>query len=168
MTEYDEPQTPPAPDERPERLRAEDGDDDGLNWRLVTGALVTALVLGLLVIDGLESETYFFTVDEAVAEADSVQNRQIRVKGNVVDGSIVGEEGSVGRTFKISEKGEEIRIKYDKALPDTFDEDVQVVATGTLDGKTLRASEIMVKCPSRYEGKPPTAHEGKKPPQAKR
>jgi len=97
-----------------------------------------------------------------------VQNRQIRVKGNVVDGSIEGKEGEVGRAFAISEKGEQIRVEYDKALPDTFEEGVQVVATGKLNGETLTASEIMVKCPSRYEGEPPTAREGEDPPRAKR
>ncbi|MFB6350558.1 MAG: cytochrome c maturation protein CcmE [Bradymonadaceae bacterium] len=169
MSERDYSEPTPAPDDAPpERLEPSEEDDDGLNWRLVIGAVVSAAVIGGLVVDGLESETYFFTVDEAVAKAESVQNRQIRVKGKVVGGSIEGKDGEVGRAFDISEKGKQIRIEYDQALPDTFEEDVRVVATGKLHGKTLKASEIMVKCPSRYEGSPPTAGEGKKPPQAKR
>ena len=170
MSERDEQIDAPSDQAlQPDRLEPTDDPDDGLNWRLVVGALVTASVLGFLVVDGLESETYFFTVDEAVAKADTVQNRQIRVKGDVVAGTIEGEEGEVGRAFEISEKGKRIRIEYDQALPDTFEEDVQVVATGTLKGRTLEANEIMVKCPSRYEGKPPTAHEDNSDPtQAKR
>ncbi len=149
------------PDAPPERLEAPDEAEAGLNWRPVVAVVATAAAIGFFVVDGLDSETYFFTVDEAVAEADSVGHQQIRVKGSVVEGSIDGEEGDVGRTFSISEKGEQLRVHYDQALPDTFEPDVQVVATGQLDDQgRLEASEIMVKCPSRYEGKPPTAHEG--------
>lgn len=148
----------------PERLEAPAEGEEGLNWRLVIGVLVTAAVLGYLVIDGLGSETYFFTVDEAIAQAKSVTGETIRVKGTVVEGSIEGEKGEVGRSFEISEKGETIRIEYDQAMPDTFKEGVQVVATGTLESEDrLVAREVLVKCPSRYEGKPPTAHEGEGP-----
>jgi len=159
-TEKSSTPTDPCP---PERLEApDDGDDEGLNWRLVVGVLVSAALFGFFVIDGLESKTYFFTVDEAVAKANSVGQQKIRVKGSVVDGTIQGEEGDVGRTFEISEKGEQLRVQYDQAVPDTFEPGVQVVATGHLDEQdTLQANKLMVKCPSRYEGKPPTAHEKK-------
>jgi cytochrome c-type biogenesis protein CcmE len=156
---------PPSDPPPPERLEVpDDGGDDGLNWRLVVGVLVTAALIGFFVVDGLESKTYFFTVDEAVAKAGTVDQQKIRVKGSVVDGTIQGEDGDIGRTFEISEKGEQLRIQYDQAVPDTFEPGVQVVATGRLDEQdTLQASKLMVKCPSRYEGKPPTAHEKKGP-----
>jgi cytochrome c-type biogenesis protein CcmE len=161
-TEKSRPPNDPAP---PERLEVPDeAETEGLNWRLVVGVVASAALIGFFVVDGLESKTYFFTVDEAVAKADTVGQQQIRVKGSVVDGTIQGEEGDVGRTFAISEKGEEIRVQYDQAVPDTFEPGVQVVATGRLDAQdTLQASKLMVKCPSRYEGKPPTAHEKKGP-----
>ena len=162
----------PTPDpslQEADRLEPPEQEEEGLNWRLVVGVLVSAAVIGLLVVDGLGSETYFFTVDEAVSQSKSLVGQTIRVKGKVVDGSIEGAKGDVGRTFSISEKGETIRISYDKAMPDTFKEDVQVVATGTIaESGTLEAEEILVKCPSRYEGKPPTAHEGEMGPQSSR
>lgn len=158
-TDYDPP---------PERLQAPEEDDEGLNWRLVLGVLVSAAVIGMLVVDGLGSETYFFTVDEALTHASSVEGQKIRVKGKVVDGSIESYDDRVGRSFTISAKGQTLRVEYDEAMPDTFKEGVQVVATGSLDSnQTLTAEEVLVKCPSRYEGKPPTAHE-KKGPRAER
>ena len=168
--ETDSHQHAPDPSiEEADRLEPPEQEDEGLNWRLVVGVVVSAAVIGLLVVDGLGSETYFFTVNEAVSQSTSLAGQTIRVKGKVVDGSIEGDKGGVGRTFSISEKGETIRISYDKAMPDTFKEDVQVVATGEIDASgTLKADEILVKCPSRYEGKPPTAHEGKMGPQSSR
>lgn len=158
----------PAP-ERPERLEAPDPDDEGLNWRLVIGVLASAAILGFLVVDGLGSETYFFTVDEAAAQQSSLVGQTIRVKGDVVEGSIDNFEDRVGRSFEISENGESLRVTYDQATPDTFDEGVQVVATGTLTKSgTLEADEVLVKCPSRYGKDPPTGNEGEEGPQASR
>ena len=37
------------------------------------------------------------------------------------------------------------------ALPATFGAGVVAICTGTVDGKTLEASEMVTKCPSKYE-----------------
>jgi cytochrome c-type biogenesis protein CcmE len=145
-------------DEPPERLTSVDSDDGG-NWHVVFGVVVAAVLIGWLVFDGLSSETYFFTVDEAVAKGDTIVGSEMRVKGRVVKGSIEGNQGTIGRDFSISHKGDTIRVSYDKALPDTFQAETEVVATGTLSsGGTLNATEVMVKCPSRYEGNPEAQH----------
>lgn len=145
-----------------ERLEPVADQDEGGNWHVVIGVLVAAVALGWLVFDGLGSETYFFTVDEAVAAIEKNQSmvgEKMRVKGKVLEGTIVGEDGEIGRSFTISEKGRKLRVDYDRAVPDTFKEGAEVVATGTFtsEGK-LQADEVLVKCPSRYEGKPPSEH----------
>jgi len=152
-----------------ERLEAPEPEKEGLNWRLVIGVLASAAILGFLVVDGLGSETYFFTVEEAAAQQSSLVGQKIRVKGDVVEGSIDNYEDRVGRSFEISESGESMRVTYDQAPPDTFEEGVQVVATGTLrKSGTLEADEVLVKCPSRYGKDPPTGGEGEDGPQASR
>jgi cytochrome c-type biogenesis protein CcmE len=145
-------------EEPPERLSSVE-DNEGTDWHVVIGVVLAAVLVGWLVFDGLSSETYFFTVDEAVAKGDTIVGSEMRVKGRVVKGSIEGHEGTVGRDFTISHKGETIRVTYNKALPDTFQAETEVVATGTLNATgTLKASEVMVKCPSRYEGNPEAQH----------
>jgi len=144
-------------EDQSERLDGSNTDDGGLNWLPVVAILLSAGLIAFLIIDGLESESYFFTVDEAVAEGDAIVGETIRVKGDVVEGTIQGDQGTLGRTFDIADGGESMTVTYDRAMPDTFKPDVQVVATGTLDASGhLTADEIMVKCPSRYEGSPPT------------
>lgn len=160
---------PDGPYDAPDRLEDPGSDDDGLNWRVAVGVVLSAAIVGFLVVDGLESETYFFTVDEAAAQQTALTGTTIRVKGDVVEGSVNKYDDRLGRSFNISEKGETLRVTYDKATPDTFDEGVQVVATGTLSKSgTLKAEEVLVKCPSRYGDEPPTAGESNEGPQANR
>lgn len=132
----------------------------GLAWWTVLGIVLVALVVGVVIVDGLESETYFYTVDAAVAQGADLPGKHVRVKGTVEPGSVVGNDGELGRTFRIAENGKSIRVTYDRAMPDTFDENMEVVVQGVVsDEMVVEADEVLVKCPSRYEGNPPTAHD---------
>ena len=148
---------------RPEALR-EASQPGGMPLWSVIGILIAAAAIGFVIYDGLESETYFYTVDAAVAEGAEIAGQRIRVKGTVEPGSIVGAAGTIGRTFRIIENGKSLKVTYDKAMPDTFDENVEVVVQGKVsDDLVVAADEVLVKCPSRYEGNPPTAHPEDKP-----
>lgn len=138
----------------------EDGEREGMALWSVIGILLVAVAIGFVVFDGLKSETYFYTVSEAVAQGTDLPGQRVRVKGTVEPGSIVGEEGHLGRTFRIAEQGKSLKVTYDKAMPDTFEESVEVVVQGDVgDDMVVVADEVLVKCPSRYEGNPPTANE---------
>jgi cytochrome c-type biogenesis protein CcmE len=114
--------------------------------------------VGYMLFDGFKSETYFYTVDQAVAQGPALPGQTIRVKGLVEPGSVVTEKGKLGTTFRVAEKGHSLAVSYDKALPDTFKEGMEVVVQGNVDSHyTLTADEVLVKCPSRYEGQAPTA-----------
>lgn len=130
----------------------------GTNWGLLIGIVVAFAAIAFIVFDGLEAETYFFSVDQAVEKGEGIYGKHVRIKGVVEAGTIDGTAGVLGHSFKISEQGVSMPVVYSKALPDTFQEGVEVVAHGRLDDQgTLHADEILVKCPSRYEGQPPTA-----------
>lgn len=128
---------------------------------LVIGLLIAVVGVYFLLVDGLSSETYFFTVDEFVARKAELVGQTVRVKGTVVPKSIVGEIGQLERTFRITENEKSVTVVYNKSLPDTFKENVEVVVRGEFnDLDQLVAQEVMVKCPSRYEGSPPGEHPG--------
>ncbi len=130
----------------------------GTNWGMLIGILVAFAAIAFIVLDGLEAETYFYSVDQAVEKGDNIYGKHVRIKGVVETGTIDGTAGQLGHNFRISEQGVSMPVVYAKALPDTFQEGVEVVAHGKLDDNgTLHADEILVKCPSRYEGQPPTA-----------
>jgi cytochrome c-type biogenesis protein CcmE len=138
------------------------------NWPVVLAIVFAAALIGYVVMDGMESQTYFYEVDQAVAQGEDLVGQTVRIKGDVEPGSVVGEDGVLGRSFRIAHKGKSLDVRYEKALPDTFKDGVEVVVQGEVDDNyVLQADEVMVKCPSRYEGQPPTAHQGDSP-QAKR
>jgi cytochrome c-type biogenesis protein CcmE len=136
---------------------------------LLIGLIVAAVATFAVISSGTESETYFLEVDEAVARGSELHGEVVRIKGIVEPGSITGTDGELGRSFLIAAKGKSIEVHYDRALPDTFKEGMDVVAQGRLDERgVMDADEVVVKCPSRYEGQPPTAHEAATGPRASR
>lgn len=140
---------------------------EGFSYMLVIGLIAAAVGVGFLVMDGFKSETYFYTVDEAIAQGPDLVGQTVRVKGIVEPGTVVGNAGELGRKFRIVENGKSINVFYSKAMPDTFDENMEVVVLGEVDDAMIvQADEVMVKCPSRYEGNPPTATEKSEQPRA--
>lgn len=134
--------------------------EGGTNWGVMIGLLIAVAAVGYIVFDGLKSQTYFYAVDEAVARGDDLIGQTIRIRGVVETGTIVGQPGGLNFSFRLAEQGESMAVAYQKALPDTFAEGTEVVAQGTVDASfTLHADEVLVKCPSRYEGAPPTGAE---------
>jgi cytochrome c-type biogenesis protein CcmE len=130
----------------------------GLHWAWILVIVLGAGGIGYMLFDGFKSETYFYTVDQAVAQGPALTGQTVRLKGLVEPGSVVTEKGKLGTRFRVTEKGKSIAVTYDKALPDTFKEGMEVVVQGEVDKSyTLAADEVLVKCPSRYEGQAPTA-----------
>lgn len=144
-------------------------DDEGPSWGLIVGSLVAIAAIAFLVFDGLQAETFFFDADEAVERAEEYVGQTIRVRGTVEPGSYDPALGRIDNTFRISEQGVSMTVVYGRALPDTFQEDSEIVAQGRFDeAHVFHADEVLVKCPSRYEGAPPEAHPGGSEPQASR
>lgn len=128
-------------------------------WSIALIVIIVG-VLGYIIYDATKSETYFYEVDQALAVGEDLPGRTVRIKGIVEQGSIIGNDGELTREFRIAEKGQSLDVIYHGAMPDTFAEDMEVVITGTVNDKmVLVADEVLVKCPSRYEGAPPTADE---------
>src|SRR5690606_27961593 len=89
-------------------------------WLLIVGLLMAAVGVTFLVMDGMGAETYFYTVDQAVAKGPDLVGQKVRIKGKVEPGTIVGNDGELHRKFNVIENGKSIAVTYDKAMPDTF------------------------------------------------
>lgn len=149
---------PPEVDELPQFEREGEGGGMHPAWILVLLVAVGGIVYMLF--DGTKSETYFMEVDQAVTRQDELVGEVIRIKGEVEKGSIVSQKGQLQTTFRVAAKGKSVEVTYDKAMPDTFDAGQEVVVQGKLEqGLKINADEVVVKCPSRYEGQPPTAQD---------
>lgn len=118
----------------------------------VTGVIVIVLVIILAVVGGAGAAK---TISVAQASQGEFAGQRVQVTGNVVDNSFSTVDGVL--KFQIadpdSDQSAKLDVEYGGAAATTFGNGVTAICTGTLsdDGKTLVASELVTKCPSKYE-----------------
>ncbi|MBI4188790.1 MAG: cytochrome c maturation protein CcmE [Chloroflexi bacterium] len=121
--------------------------------KFLIGGIIIFLAIGYLGYMGFQSSaTYYYTVSELMAQGTQAYDGTLRVKGQVVPGSI--EQGTLGKTLKftIVEGNNSLPVTYQGVVPDTFKAGVDVVVEGRLNSNgTFQASTVMPKCPSKYE-----------------
>lgn len=94
----------------------------------------------------------YLSVSEVVKNNAAYVNKDIQVLGKVVNGSTGwADDGSF--LFNITDGQYIIKVTYSESVPQNFNENQDVVVIGTLlSPYHLNASEMLVKCPSKYEG----------------
>lgn len=128
---------------------------------LLIGLLViVAGVLTLLFNSGSDAALYSVGVDALVKEQARYAMRNLRVKGNLVKGTLTRRDEPCEYRFQLEEKGTLLSVHHPSCgVPDTFRDmpgmKVEVQAEGKLasDGKTFVSDKIIAKCPSKYEMK---------------
>lgn len=117
---------------------------------VVSGIIVIVLVVVLAVVGGNASAK---TLSVAEAAEGGFEGQKIQVSGNVVPGSYSTEGGTL--TFAIYDPEAptaQIDVAYDGAASSTFGNDVTALCTGRTDDRgVLRCTELITKCPSKYE-----------------
>ena len=112
--------------------------------------------LGLLIATALtltafkDNMMFFVSVSEVVA-GEYPQERNFRVGGLVVAGSMEREEGSLDVRFNVTDLNCELAVMYSGVLPDLFREGQGVVAHGRMgDEGVFLADEILAKHDENY------------------
>jgi cytochrome c-type biogenesis protein CcmE len=143
--------------------------------KIILTAVVAVGGVGFLVKSSVSSAQHYKMVDDLLAsDLTSWTGKELKVHGWVESGSIhesiVNQE--THRTFLLQKGGKKIRVFSEGPKPDTFKDQSEVVATGHLvpaaDRKSLAeslgvaiesdmpyvvdSSELMAKCPSKYDG----------------
>ena len=116
---------------------------------LILGAVITAGLLGVFLLEAPEPTR---TVDELMEEPASYMDREIAVRGEIVDGSI-DENQSV---FYLHGSTHTLLIDYlDASVSNGLGDNRTVYAQGVLsyiDGEyVFEAQVIKTSCPSKYE-----------------
>ncbi len=119
-------------------------------------AVAFAVVAGLLVwltISGFnENMQYYVTIEDLHAMPSTDMSQGLRVKGNLVAGSVEETPNSLEAYFTIEEEGRELRVRYDKERPDTFKDGSEILVEGQMTEEGyFDANFLMAKCPSKYE-----------------
>ena len=106
--------------------------------------------------------TYFHGADVVLAKSDDFRGQRIRLGGHVVKGSILQKPGTLEYQFRVKPVPEmakhpeylddAVTVRYEGIVPDTFKDDAEVIVTGILgEDELFRGSELVAKCPSKYE-----------------
>jgi len=122
--------------------------------RLISIFGVFALVIGVIVVilSSTGSGAYSLKIKEVNANKAELLGKELRVSGKVVKGSLRNKGGGFDHEFLLADDhGLDLVCRYHGALPDPFKEGRNVIVQGMLqkDG-SMQASQLIVKCPSKY------------------
>ncbi len=116
-------------------------------WYVVGGVLVVAF-LAFGATSFKSSLTPYVSFAEAMDSASQVQ-----VAGALVQKSSKYVEASQELEFTLREpSGRTLPVVYKGTKPGNFEDATQVVAIGTFQDGAFHAEQLLVKCPSKYQG----------------
>lgn len=110
--------------------------------------------IGVLVAAGVSrNDAYMATLDQWSPERAGRET--VRLMGFVAEGSIDEERERLVTRFELrnDDGSRTLPVVFEGVTPDLFRDGASLVVTGRLEaGGTFRASDLMTKCPSKYEG----------------
>ena len=102
---------------------------------LAVGLAVAGLAIAaVLTLRAFEENMMFFIDISDVVKGDYPNDRNFRVGGLVVEGSVVREIGELDIEFTLTDMENELTVVYGGILPDLFREGQGIIAHGRLDG----------------------------------
>ncbi len=112
-------------------------------FAIVLVLLGAATAVGLSLLALKENVTYFYYPSDIAEEKKEIpRNRDFRMGGLVVDGS-VEKSGEVTR-FIITDTVHNLSVTYTGILPDLFREGQGVIATGRMNAEGIFAAETLL------------------------
>ena len=124
------------------------------NKWIIGGIVIAIAIIGMSLLTLDDNSVYFYTPDEAVIKAPSLQGQEIKVGGMVKGGTVNWEPENLLLSFTLSDYGaHDIQISHKGTPPDMFKENQGVVVEGKIgpDGKTFVSRRLMVKHSEEYK-----------------
>ena len=119
---------------------------------VVVGGIVVIAMLVIVAIAGAGGAASSLKIGDVLG--GTYEGKKVQVSGAVVADSLSA-KGSTA-VFQITpednaDTSQKLTVSYDGALPATFGTGVVAICTGTVDDGELSATELVTKCPSKYE-----------------
>lgn len=153
---------------------------------LIGGLLIVAAIVYLIASSTQASAQYYLTIDELAEKGESVRGRDLKISGAVDGDSIVYEPETLTLRFTVANVPAELeaieesgglaevlhqavsdpnarrlQVVYVGVKPDLLRHEAQAIMTGRMDDNgVFQASELLLKCPTRYEGEVPLQSSG--------
>ncbi len=139
--------------------RPEDEERSGLPiWVPIAGVFaILAAGVAFLLFGSDTSDVFVYSklLDEVMENPDEHRGRQLRIEGELRQGSIQFREEPCEWRFVLEKGEQEMAVAYPQCVvPDTFRDGmgISVTVRGELqDDNTFLANEVVPRCPSKYE-----------------
>jgi len=114
-------------------------------------AALGLIIAAALTVTAFKDNMMFFVDVSDVVAGKYPQERNFRVGGLVVEGSVERDEGSLDIRFLVTDMRCQVPVVYTGVVPDLFSEGKGVVAHGRMgDGGVFKADEILAKHDENY------------------
>ncbi|MDX2066376.1 MAG: cytochrome c maturation protein CcmE [Fimbriimonadaceae bacterium] len=122
----------------------------------IISGLVAVVALGAAVMAFTTSASPYVTIQQA----KSAPGDRLHVAGDIVPGSVRNDVFRQELTFRIKDaEGSTVQVVHRGEKPANMAEATQVVAVGKMTGDAFVSQQLIVKCPSKYEGENANAKE---------
>ena len=120
--------------------------------KFIFGGAIIVLAVGYLIVSSIGGSTaYYLTVEEVKAKGPSEQT--VRVAGTVMGETIEWSAEELKLRFKIADDSGNLAVIYNGPRPDMLRDGSEAVVEGRyIEGESFEASNLLLKCPSKYEG----------------
>jgi len=124
--------------------------------RLILVALLVIGSVSYLILSGVkQTGLQYMSVTELAGLTQEPKAGGFRLDGKVAPGTVDYDQKTPRLRFRMTDGKQSIGVVYDGLKPDAFADGRDVVVEGTYlnADKTLHASKLVTKCPSKYEAK---------------
>lgn len=120
----------------------------------VVGGIVVIAMLVIVAVAGSGGAASSLTIADVLG--GGYEGKKVQVSGTVVADSLTSDGTAASFMIQPEEgsgaSGDQLAVRYEGALPATFGSGVVAICTGTVnDDESLACSEMVTKCPSKYE-----------------
>jgi cytochrome c-type biogenesis protein CcmE len=121
-------------------------------WIGLAALVAIIALIASTVRPGQGALTYSKYVDEVLAEPQRYVDTDLRVEGIVAAGTLQTAAGSDHYAFAVERNHRSMPVQFNGVVPDSFREGIGVTVHGRLQRNgQFAATEVVAKCPSRYE-----------------
>ena len=119
---------------------------------LIGGSILVIVVAYLIYLSFSSSVSYYVTVSEFFAKGTELYDTRVRVAGKIADSPVDWNAPELELRFAITEGGDTMVVTYHGAKPSTFKAGSSILVEGEYHSDGIfRASQLIMKCPSKYE-----------------
>ena len=120
--------------------------------KFIIGGAIIVLAVGYLIVSSIGGSTaYYQTVEEVKANGPS--ERTVRVAGTVMGETIEWGAEELKLRFSIADASGSLAVIYNGPRPDMLKDDAEAIVEGRyIEGGSFEANNLLLKCPSKYEG----------------